>query len=144
MVSLCNIQTFSYLHLKMGLLGWLRGNLSSSISGALRQTWSPSQVRDTRTKRGCCLPVTMWPSSVMTSQWLQWHIQDVRQLGYDAATNPNYFWLLCVMFISYNHFYSFLWSVPVILENIWKHLYMEKFTFLNHLGLLLSPYTVPC
>ena len=36
-----------------------RGNRSSSMFGPFRQTWPPSQVRDTNTRRGCCRPVTM-------------------------------------------------------------------------------------
>lgn len=49
----------------------LTGNLSSSMSGPFRHTRPPSQVRDTSTRRGCCRAVTMWPSSVTTSQWLR-------------------------------------------------------------------------
>lgn len=53
------------------LSGCLKGNRSSSMSGPFRQTWPSSQVRDTNTRRGSCRPVTMWPSSVITSQCLQ-------------------------------------------------------------------------
>lgn len=61
----------SDLQSMMALSGCWTGKRSSSMSGPFRQTWPLSQVRDTNTRRGSCLPVTMWPSSLTTSQCLQ-------------------------------------------------------------------------
>lgn len=66
----------------MALSGCLTGNCSSSMFGPLRQTRPPSQVRDTSTRRGSCLPVTMWPSSVTTSQCLQ---QNKQREGFSSS-----------------------------------------------------------
>lgn len=74
--SWCQNKTLMWnLQLMMSLSDCFMGKRSSSMSGPFRQTWAPSHVRDTNTRRGSCLPVTMRPSSVTTSQCLQLKIK---------------------------------------------------------------------
>jgi hypothetical protein len=58
-----------YLHLRNAFaVGVLMGSSRSFKLAALSVRVSPSQVMEIRTKRGSCRAVTMFPSSLITSQ----------------------------------------------------------------------------